>query len=141
MKLELITLTGPKLEEEVYEVTLPTSTGVIAVLPGHMPLVTTAVAGVISVRRHQNDNDDQLEHFATNGGVIEVTGAKVRLLMDEADQADEIVEAEARQALERAKAAKENAKDKIELEKAQAVIARQSVRLKVAGLRRHRRRS
>lgn len=138
MKLELITLTGPKFEEEAYEVNLATADGVISVLPGHMPLVTLAVPGVISVRRHKGDGDDKLEHYATNGGIVEISANKVKLLVDEADHADEIVEDEAKQALERARAAKEAATDKMELDKAQELIDRQAVRLKVAELRRHR---
>lgn len=140
MKLELITLTGPKVQEDVYEVILPTATGDIAVLPGHMPLVSLTVPGVITVRRHKTDGDDKLEHYATNGGVIEVSKDRLRVLVDEADHADEIHEASARQALDEAKSLKERAKDKVELDQAQAMIDRHAVRLKVAELRRRRQR-
>ncbi len=88
-----------------------------------MPLVTLAIPGVISVRRTRATADDQMEHFATNGGVIEIGNNFVRLLVDEADHADEIVEAEAQKALEHA----------------QALVDRQAVRLKVAELRRRHR--
>ncbi len=138
MKLELITLTGPKVQEAVYEVILPTVTGDIAVFPGHMPLVTLAVPGVIAIRRQKNDSDDQLEHLAAYGGVIEIETHRVRVLVDEADHADEIVEETARQAFEEARALKERAKDQVELDQAQAIIDRQAVRLRVAELRRHR---
>jgi len=139
MKLELITLTGPKFEENIYEVSLPTDEGTITVLPHHVPIVTLAVPGIITIRRHKDDSDDKLEQFATNGGIIEIAGDAVRLLVDEADHADDIVEAEARQALERAKLAKQEAKDQLELDKAEDLIDRAAVRLKVAELRRHRR--
>lgn len=139
MKLELVSLTGPKFEEAAYEVTLPTADGAITVLPGHMPLVTVATPGVVSVRRQRGDSDDKVEHFATHGGIVEISADHVRVLVDEADREDEIVEAETREALERAHAAKVEAKDMVELAQAQAVIDRQAVRLKVAGLRRHRR--
>lgn len=138
MKCELVTLTGLKFSEDVYEVILPTTTGTIAVFPGHMPLVTLAVPGVISVRRTRTTADDAVEHFATNGGVIEIGNDYVRVLVDEADHADEIVETEAKQALERAKQLRAEAKDTVSLEHAQALIDRQAVRLKVAELRRHR---
>lgn len=139
MKLELVTLTGLKFSEDVYEVVLPTSTGGIAVFPKHMPLVTLAVPGVISVRRTRTTADDQMEHFATNGGVIEIGNDFVRVLVDEADHADEIVEAETQKALERAKKLREDAKDKVSLEHAQTLVDRQAVRLKVAELRRRHR--
>lgn len=140
MKLELITLAGAKIQEDVYEVLVPTAAGTIALYPGHMPLVTVAVPGVITVRRKKNDGDDQLEHFASNGGVIEVGNDSVRILVDEADHAEEIHEEEARQALEEAKALKAKAKDKLEIDEAQSMIDRQAVRLKVAELRRRHRR-
>jgi len=136
MKLELVTLTGLKFQEDVYEVILPTATGTIAVFPKHMPLVSLAVPGVISVRRQRNTPDDELEHFATNGGVIEIGNDMVRVLVDEADRGDEIVEAESRQALERAHKLREQASDKVSLEHAQALVDRHAVRLKVAELRR-----
>lgn len=138
MKLELITLTGPKYEEEAYEVIVPTAEGEISILPGHMPLVTLAVPGVISVRRNKADGNDKLEHFATHGGVVEIGNDSVRLLIDEADHAEDIHEEEAKKALERAQALKEEAKDQMELDHAQALIDRYAVRLKVAELRRHR---
>lgn len=139
MKLELITLTGAKLQEEAYEVLVPTPTGTIAIFPGHMPLVTLAVPGVISVRRKKSDSDDRLEHFAGNGGVIEVSGDSVRILVDEADHADDIQEAEARKALEEAQALKAKAKDRLALDEAQSMVDRQTTRLKVADLRRRHR--
>ena len=57
MKLELITLTGEKLSEEVYEVTLPTRAGEISVFPGHETLTTIATDGVLYVRRKKSDVD------------------------------------------------------------------------------------
>jgi F-type H+-transporting ATPase subunit epsilon len=139
MKCELVTLTGLKFSEDVYEVVLPTSTGTIAVFPNHMPLVTLATPGVISVRRTAGAGDDKLEHFATNGGVIEIGNDYVRVLVDEADHADEIVESETRSALERAQKMKDDARDKVSLEHAQALVDRHAVRLKVAELRRRHR--
>lgn len=139
MKLELITLSGQKMNEEVYEVILPTADGQIAVFAGHTPIVTLAIPGVISVRRTRNDPDSSLEYFATNGGVVEINNEHVRVLVDEADAAADILAEEAQAALERAEEMKRTAKDSVELDKAQAMIDRQSVRLKVAGLRRRHR--
>lgn len=138
MKLELVTLTGPKLRADVYEVILPTASGNIAIYPQHMPLVTTVVPGMVSVRHKRTDSDDQIDVFASNGGVAEVTANRLRILVDEADHADDIVEAEAKIALELAQKLKADAKDEVELEKAEALIDRHAVRLKVAELRRHR---
>ena len=140
MKLELVTLTGLKFQEDVYEVVLPTSTGEIAVFPNHMPLVTLAMPGVISVRRKPTEADADMDHFATNGGVIEIGNDFVRVLVDEADRGDELVESEARAGLEREQKMKDDADDGVSLVKAQAVVDRHAVRLKVAELRRRHRR-
>lgn len=137
MKLQLVTLEGLKLDEEVYEVMLPTASGPIAVYPGHEPLVTLAIPGVISVRKHKSDADSAREIFAANGGVVEIEPDRIRVLVDDADRPDDIVEAEAEKALAAAQKLKAEAKNQIELDKAQAMIDRSAVRLKVAGLRRH----
>lgn len=139
MKLQLITLDGLKMDETVYEVILPTASGDIAVYPGHEPLVTLAVPGVIAVRRKKTDLDEAREYFAANGGVAEIDTTGLRILVDEADQPDEIVEAEAQKALELAQKQKAEAKNQVELDKAQQMIDRSAVRLKVATLRRHHR--
>jgi ATP synthase F1 epsilon subunit len=136
MKLQLITLTGLKMEEDVYEVVLPTAAGEIAVYPGHEPLVTIATSGVLTVRRKKTDIDAAREFFAINGGVAEIDNTRLRILVDDADRPEEIVAAEAEKALSLAKKQKSEAKTQVELEKAQAMIDRHEVRLKVAGLRR-----
>jgi F-type H+-transporting ATPase subunit epsilon len=139
MKLELITLDGVKVSDDVYEVLVPTADGVIAILPGHERIVTLAVNGVVSIRHKKSDNDDAMEHFATFGGIVEINPTRVRILVDEADTADEIIEEEAKAAYDRAVKMRESVKDLQELEKAKAEIDRHAVRLKVAGLRRHKR--
>lgn len=139
MDLQLITLAGVKLDEPVYEVMLPTTSGEIAVFPGHEPLVTVARTGVIAVRRNKQDSDDKLEYFAITGGVIEVNPQGVRVLVDEAEHGSDIVEAESKAALERAIKLRDTAKTQVELDEAHALVDRHMVRLKVADLhRRHR---
>ena len=139
MKLELVSLTGVKYSDEAYEVVIPTAGGDIAVYPGHMPLVSLAVPGALAIRKKKTDTDDVREYYAVQGGVVEVSGERVRILIDEIDHADEIHEAEAQKALEHARKLKSEAKTQLELEQAQAMMDRSAVRLKVAGLRRHKR--
>ena len=133
---QLVSISGKKFDEDVYEVVLPTLDGEIGVLQDHMPLVSVATIGAIMVRRNPKDTDAQREYFATNGGVIEVSDNILRVLVDEADRADDINEAEVQKALERAQKMKSEAKDQISLEHAQGLVDRQAVRLQVAGLRR-----
>lgn len=134
--LQLVSLSGKVFDDDVYEVLLPTLDGDIGVLQDHMPLVSAATTGVISVRRNERDRDDQMELFATNGGVIEVSDNTLRVLVDEADHADDINEAEAKAAHDRALKLKAEAKDEVSLEHAQQLVDRATVRLQVAGLKR-----
>lgn len=138
MKLEFVTLSGSKLQQDVYEVVLPTADGSIAVFAQHMPLVTTLVPGIITVRHKKGDPDDTRQVFASNGGIADIDGKAVRILVDEADLADDIVEQEAADALAAAQKLKAEAKDGLELERAEALVDRHAVRLKVAELRRGR---
>ncbi len=136
---QLVSLGGVKLDTEAYEILLPTLDGVIGVLPGHMPLISAATHGIVSVRHNATDKDDMMDVFAISGGVIEVADNSLRVLVDEADNAEEISEAEAQKAYESAKKMMAEAKDQVSLEHAQTLIDRSSVRLQVAGLkRRHR---
>jgi len=136
MNLELITLLGKKVDQEVYEVMIPTGEGEIAVFPGHEPLVSIAVPGAIAVRYKKDDPDSKLDFFAISGGVVEISPKKVRVLVDEADNGEDIIEAESKAALDRAIQLRDAAKDQVELEKAHQLVDRHMVRLKVADLRR-----
>lgn len=139
MNVKLITLLGIKIDQEAYELIIPTAAGEIAVFPGHEPLVTMAVPGAIAVRYKKDDPDSEFEYFAISGGVVEISQTTVRVLVDEADHGDDIVEAESKAALARAIEMRDNAKDQVELEKAHELVDRHLVRLKVAELRRRRR--
>jgi F-type H+-transporting ATPase subunit epsilon len=133
---QLVSISGKKFDDDVYEVILPTLDGEIGILPDHMPLVSVATTGAIAIRRQARDSDAEREYFATNGGVIEIDHNTVRVLVDEADHADDINEAEAQKALERAQKMKAEAKDQVSLEHAQTLMDRHAVRLQVAGLKR-----
>ena len=136
MLLQLVTLDGVKFEEDAYSIVLPTIDGEITVLQGHMPLLTALKPGTIAIRRKAGEDDAKIEHYATFGGVADVNSQKVRILVDEATHGDEINFAETEKARAEAQKQLENAKDKVEIERAQALVDRHTVRLNVATLRR-----
>lgn len=140
IRFQLVSLSGVKFDDEVAEVTLPTMSGEIGVLSNHMPLVSVASHGRIAVRHKANDPDDFRDFFAISGGAVEVENNTLRVLVDEADHADEINEAEVQEAIELATKMKADAKDQHSLDQAQQIIDRQSVRLQVATLKRRSRR-
>ncbi|HEX8349615.1 MAG TPA: ATP synthase F1 subunit epsilon [Hymenobacter sp.] len=133
---KLVSLSGVQFDDEVYEVLLPTMEGEIGVLAKHMPLVSVAKTGVIAVRRSAKDPDSAREYFACSGGVIEVESGELRVLVDEADNAEDINEAEVQAAFERAQAMKAEASDQVSLERAQQLVDRHAVRLQVSSLKR-----
>lgn len=139
MHLQMITLQGVRVDQDIYELIAPTSSGEIAIFPSHEPMVTLAVPGAMAVRYQKGDPDTKLEYFAISGGIIEVNQTAIRVLVDEADHGDDIVEAESQAALERALKLRDEAADQIDLDKAHQLIDRYQVRLRVADLRRRRR--
>lgn len=140
IRFEIITLSGIKFSEDVYEVQLPTPEGHIGIFPHHMPLVSLAVPGLIAVRRNERDPVEKMEYYATDGGIIEILDNTVRILADEAVHAEDIHEESAKKALEAAEKAYANAKDKVSLDKAQQQIDLHAVRLNVAKYKRRKNR-
>lgn len=138
IKFQIITLSGVKFDEDVYEIQLPTPDGQIGIFPNHMPLVSLAVPGLIAIKRNERDSVEKMEYFATDGGVIEILDNRVRILADEAVAADEIHEESTKKALIAAQEAFANAKDQVSIEKAQAMIDRQATRLNIAKYKRRR---
>lgn len=134
MQFELLTLDGAKYSGEAQEVVVTTTEGTMAILPHHERLTAIVVPGPVLVRdKHVAENI-----YATFGGILEIQDNRVRLLADEAEHADDLIEHEIEAALERAKIAKDAAKDKHELHRAQQLIDRHAVRLEVARIRRRR---
>lgn len=141
LHLQLVTLTGTKFDDDVYEVILPTLDGEIGILQNHMPLVSVATTGAIVIRKNRNDADHEREIFAISGGVVKVDHNNLQVIVDEADHADDINQAEAEVAHQRAQQMKAEAKDQVSLEHAQALVDRTATRLQVANLKhRHGRR-
>lgn len=139
IKFQLVSTTGTQFDDEVYEVVLPTTGGSIAVYSGHMPLMATADAGVISVRAVSGDSDDALQHFATGGGLIQTDGDSLTFLADDVAGAEDISEEEAASAVKKAEQLVRNAKSPVDLHEATQILARNSARLHVAKLKKRRR--
>lgn len=137
MNFELVSLDGVKFKAQAYSVVLPTASGQITLLAQHEPLLSVVVPGIITIRRNKGDADTHLEHYATYGGVLEVTKDGARVLVDEATHSDEVNEAEAQKAHQAALALLKQAKTQVDLDKAQALVDRSIVRLDVAKIKRH----
>lgn len=136
--LEIITLTGLKLEVEVFEVMVPTQNGIIAVLKNHDDLISKVIPGILSYRRIQDQSDDQLDKLAVTNGLVIVEKNVVKVLIDEALESDEVVQEEVEEALARAQELKLKAGKKQDIEYAENLITQAQVKLRVAELKRRR---
>jgi F-type H+-transporting ATPase subunit epsilon len=133
--LQLITLTGTKVDDKAFELTVPTTAGTIVINPGHAPLLGAVAPGVLQIRNNKSDPDSLVKTFGVYSGTVEVLKNEVQVLVDEIDTPEDVVAEEAQKALDRAKKIKAEAKDAVSLAEAQAVIDRQAVRLQLASLK------
>lgn len=99
IKLEIVTPEAKTYSEDVDMVTLTGTDGEMGILPQHMPLMTGLVAGEIIARK-----DGKNIFLAVGDGFVQITGDRVAILTDMAIKADDIDEAKAEEARQRAEA-------------------------------------
>jgi F-type H+-transporting ATPase subunit epsilon len=138
IRFQLVSASGTKFDDEAYEVIVPAIGGAIAVFEDHMPLVTAAEPGVISVRRKASDKDDDMQSFAVNGGIAQIDGKTLLFISDDVTAPDDVSEKEAEAALARAEELIKNAGTQSDLTEAQRLLGRSRAQLQVAKLRRRR---
>lgn len=140
MQLQIITLSGVFLDKDVFEVDVPTTAGNIAVNGGHAPLAGAIKPGLLTIKHTKADTATKWDQVAVYEGTIEVLRNVVTVLVDDVDTPEEVSEAEAQKALERAKEMTAKAGDAVSLAEAQSMMDRSAVRLQLASLKRHKNR-
>ncbi len=131
LTLEIVTAERVVYSEEVDVLVAPGVVGELGILPSHSPLLTVMQPGEIRV-----DKDGEETFIAVSGGFLEVIGNKATILADTAERADEIDEARAEEAVQRAEERIATATSSLDLERALASVRRSQARLKVARRRR-----
>ena len=126
IKLEIVTPEAKTFSEDVDMVTLTGTEGEMGILPQHMPLMTGLVAGEIVARK-----DGQNIYLAVGDGFVQVTGDRVAILTDMAIRAENIDEARAEEARQRAEARLAEKITAEEAAAASAVLAHSLAQLKV----------
>ena len=126
LKLEIVTPEAKIYSEDVEMVTLTGIDGEMGIYPLHMPLMTQLVAGEIIVRKGGENI-----FLAVGDGFVQVTGQRVAVLTDMAVRAENIDEAAAEQALQRAEARLAQKLSDEEAATIQASIAHATVQIKV----------
>tara|TARA_B100000212_G_scaffold64105_1_gene44072 strand:+ start:81 stop:485 length:405 start_codon:yes stop_codon:yes gene_type:complete len=86
-------------EGEAEEVILPSTTGQLGVLPGHISLVTAIDIGVLRFR-----SNSKWESIALMGGFAEIESDEVTVLVNSAEIGSKINSQDAEEALNKAKA-------------------------------------
>jgi F-type H+-transporting ATPase subunit epsilon len=97
IKLEIVTAERMVYSEDVEAVIAPGIEGQLGILPHHAPLMTILQSGELRVKRGADE-----DILAISGGFLEVRPDRVIILADSAERAEEIDEARAEAAKQRA---------------------------------------
>jgi len=131
LKLRIVTPESTFYEEEVDMVTLPAVEGQMGLLPGHIRMITQMVPGEMIVHK---DGRDQF--LAVGEGLVEVSSERVDILTDMAITAENIDEAKAEEARQRAAARLRERISSEEVATANASLVRSLAQLRVKRRRR-----
>ena len=126
LRLEIITPVATVFSEDVEMVTLPAVEGEIGILPQHVPLMTQMVPGEMVVRQNGQDR-----FLAVGEGFVEITGDHVAILTDLAIAAENINEAMAEEARQRAQARLREKLSAEEVANVNAALARSLAQIRV----------
>lgn len=125
--LKVITPEGEILTKEVSEVVVPTDLGETGILPGHQPLASTVVPGVL-----QFIHGGKRESIAVASGFLHVQLDQVYVMVEQAVNVVEIDPKEAEDARQRAEKALQEARnrqaDREEIRELEAKIKYQVVK-------------
>ena len=131
MRLEIITAEREVYSDDVDAVTAPGIEGQLGILPHHAPLMTALQPGELMIRKGGEES-----YLVVTGGFMEVLGNKVTVLADACEHSDEVDEARAQTAVDRARERLEHRDTDMQLERAMSSLRRAQVRLDVVRRRR-----
>jgi len=128
IKFEIVTPERTVLKQDILQITVPTTSGEITILPDHIPLVSVLQSGVIEVKRA----DNIIEIMSVSGGFIEVMKDKVVILADTAERAEELDEKRIEEARTKAEELKKTTKnaDDVEFTKISAKLEKELARFR-----------
>jgi F-type H+-transporting ATPase subunit epsilon len=129
-QVEVVAADHKLFSDDAVSLVAPGADGYFGVLRGHAPLVSTLKIGVL---RLQPTEDRPAIAIAIAGGFIEVTADHVVVLADAAELAQEIDIDRARTAKERAKERLRTRSEDTDASRAEVALARALNRLSVAG--------
>ena len=133
MLLEIVTAERQVYSDQVNGVVAPGIEGELGILPHHAPLLTILQPGELRILKEGEEDTS----MAVSGGFLEVMANRVVVLTDAAERVEEIDEARAQEAMQRAQERLDRRTADIDLERALVSLRRSQTRLKVVRRRRH----
>lgn len=125
LKLTILTPERDFYRGEVVEVITESIQGGIAILPNHMPLITTLQPAATEIT--QKDGK-KLKAF-TSTGILEVKNNELKILCDACEWPEEVDLSRAEEAKKRAEKRLQNQKDGTDIKRAQMSLARALARI------------
>lgn len=126
--VDIVSAEGAIFSGEASMVFAPAKMGDVGIAPRHAPLLTDLRPGEVRVQTGEGEE----RFFYVTGGVLEVQPHLVTVLADSALRADELDEAAALEARERARQALEGRSGEIDLEQAQHEMVEAEARYRAA---------
>jgi F-type H+-transporting ATPase subunit epsilon len=130
LNFKIVTPAGVIYHDQVEQVTVPTTSGEITILPKHIPIVSVLKAGELIIQK-----DGHKMGLSVSGGIIEMQpDDKLFIMADTAERAEHIDIARAEEGRKRAEELlkqKENVAD-VDFARIQASLERELIRIKVA---------
>ncbi len=134
LSVSIVSWEGNLYQSEALSVNMSVDNGELGVRPGHAQLLATFQPGPVRI---ETTNDSTWDSVYVSGGVIEVQPDQVIILADEVERAQNIDEAQAKMAKERAEALLvENDQNSVDLADAQEQLKQADARLQaIAAMR------
>jgi F-type H+-transporting ATPase subunit epsilon len=126
-KLEIITPFQIIYQNQVRHVRIPGTEGYFGVLAGHAPFIATLQIGEIKV-----ESDRETKYFAISGGIVEVLPYSTTVLVETAEEANQIDISRAQSAKMRAKSQLKNHAAELIPDQEELALKRAENRLKIS---------
>jgi len=126
--VDIVSAEGEIFSGEAEMVFAPGQLGEIGIAPRHAPLLTGLKPGEVRVQTSEGEE----QFFYVSGGILEIQPQLVTVLADSALRAEDLDEAAALEARERAREALEGRHGEIDLEQAQRDLVEAEARYRAA---------
>lgn len=94
MQLQITSASGNILALDTFlSLICMTESGQITILPGHEPLLTALIPGILSIKHIENARE-KITEYVSGGGVVNITPDTVTILSDVLEKGEDILDLE-----------------------------------------------